>query len=416
MAYSLGLTLYNLSGRGAVPLQRPPRQARPPGPLLWLHSPTLESRRQMAALAARIQEEGGCSVLLTIGAEAGQEAGRAAGFAPASDETPDLFSVLTEVIPPDTPAEARAFLDHWRPDLGVLAEGELRPALLHHAEESGLALAMVEARSPALPRGREGWWPGLIRAVLAAFREVHAVDEAAARAFRRAGVAAQALHVVGRLEYPSVALTCTEAERAALARLLATRPVWFAADLPEEEEDRVIAAHRAALKPSHRLLLILAPRDPARLAPLAERLQQREGWAVARRAAEEEPDPDCQVYLVDPGVEFGLWYRLAPITYLGGSLSPGGPGRDPMEAAALGSALIHGPRAGAFGLSLGRLAGAQATALVASAADLGEAVADLMAPDRCARQARAAWEVASDGREATEAAVEMIHRLMEQAA
>ncbi|MBL4916810.1 3-deoxy-D-manno-octulosonic acid transferase [Szabonella alba] len=414
MAYSLGLTLYNLSSRGVALPGRPARQARPPGPLLWLHSPGMESRRQMAALASRVQQDGQCSVLLTTGPEAGSGQ-EAQGQAGAEGKMPGLASVLTEVIPPDIPAEVRAFLDHWRPDLAVMAEGELRPALLHHAEESGVPLTMVEARTPAFARGREGWWPGLMRAVLGAFREVHAVDEGAARALRRAGVPPQALRVAGRLEYPSVALSCTEAERAELARLLATRPVWFAADLPEEEEDRVITAHRAALKPSHRLLLILAPRDPARLAPLAERLQAREGWAVARRAAEEEPDPDCQVYLVDPGLEFGLWYRLAPITYLGGSLTPGGAGRDPMEAAALGSALIHGPRAGAFGLSLGRLAGAQATALVGSAADLGEAVADLMAPDRCARQARAAWEVASDGREATEAALAMIHRLMERA-
>ena len=402
MAYSLGLTLYNLSGRGVAVPERPERPPRPAGPLVWLHSPSVESLTQMLGLARRIEEEDGFGVLLTTGAGAGPDLHAARG------------AILVETVPPDLPAEARAFLSHWKPDLAVMAEGELRPALLHEAEEMGIPLVMVEARAPAFPKDREGWWPGLMRALLSAFRAVHAVDGSAARAFRRAGAPPQAVEALGRLEYPSVALPCTEAERAALARILSTRPVWFAADLPEEEEDRIIQAHRAALKLAHRLLLILAPQRPERLEALARTLEEQEGWAVARRFAEEEPDADCQVYLVDPGAEFGLWYRLAPITYLGGSLSGAGAARDPMEAAALGSALIHGPRAGQFGLALGRLAAAQATTLVGSALDLGEAVADLLSPDRSARQAKAAWEAASDGREATEAALRLVRGMLEK--
>ncbi|MFN3824814.1 MAG: 3-deoxy-D-manno-octulosonic acid transferase [Pseudorhodobacter sp.] len=397
MAYSLGLTLYNLSGRGLGVGTRADRPARPPGPLVWLHAPSSESLTQVAWIARQLAEGDGLGVLLTT----------TGGAVPSASDT-----IPVEGIPPDMPVEVRAFLDHWKPDLAVLAEGELRPALLHEAEERGIPMVMIEARAPAFPRDRDGWWPGLMRAVLSAFRAVHAVDDSAARAFRRAGAPPQAVQTVGRLEYPSVALNCTEAERAALARLLTTRPVWFAADLPEAEEDRIITAHRSALKLAHRLLLILAPQSPGRLIALAERLQEREGWVVARRSAEEEPDADCQVYLVDPGAEFGLWYRLAPVTYLGGSLSSAGAGRDPMEAAALGSALIHGPRVGAYGLTLGRLAAAQATSLVGSANDLGEAVADLLSPDRSARQARAAWEVASDGRAATEAALDLIRGLV----
>lgn len=398
MAYSLGLTLYNLSGRAVSVPERPDRPARPAGPLVWLHAPSVESLTQMMGLARRIEEEEGFGVLLTTGA----------------DVPPVGGATLLEAVPPDLPAEARAFLNHWKPDLAVMAEGELRPALLHEAEEMGIPLVMVEARAPAFPKDREGWWPGLMRALLSAFRAVHAVDGAAARAFRRAGAPPQAVVTVGRLEYPSVALPCTEAERAALARTLSTRPVWFAADLPEAEEDRIIEAHRAALKLTHRLLLILAPQKAERLEALAQRLEDREGWAVARRYAEEEPDADCQVYLVDPGAEFGLWYRLAPITFLGGSLSDSGATRDPMEAAALGSALIHGPRAGIFGTALGRLAAAQATTLVGSASDLGEAVSDLLSPDRSARQAKAAWEAASDGREATDAALRLVRGMMEK--
>lgn len=398
MAYSLGLTLYNLAHRSA-PGPTLPRPDRPPGPLVWLHAPSPDAARPLVALARRLIDEDGYHVLLTL-----------------PDPHPVVKGVILQAPPSDTPAEARAFLDHWRPGAAILSEGELRPALIHEAQERGIPLAMVDARAPHLPRGRDGWWPGLVRAVLSGFRAVLAVDEPAARAFRRAGAPPAAVTAPGRMEQPSAALPCTEAERAALARLIATRPVWFAASLPEAEETQVIEAHRAVLRLAHRMLLILAPADPARAAALAERMEAREGWTVARRSAEEEPDPDVQVYLVDVPGENGLWYRLAPMTFLGGSLSAQGSLVDPLEPAALGSAVLHGPRSGVHGATVGRLASAKAAVLVGSAADLAESLGELLAPDRVARLAQAAWAVTSDGAEVTDRVLRLVREMTDGAA
>jgi 3-deoxy-D-manno-octulosonic-acid transferase len=303
-------------------------------------------------------------------------------------------------------------LDHWKPDLIAFAEGELRPALLYEAHERHIPVALVDARSPVILRGREGWWPGLLRGLLGSFSAVLAVDQTAARALRRAGADSKTVQVTGRMEYPSAVLPCAEAERTALAALLATRPVWFAAGLPEAEEDTVIAAHRSAMKLAHRLLLILSPQDPARIATLAQRMEQDEGWTIACRNREEEPEPDVQVLIADPDVEYGLWYRLAPITYIGGGLGADGISRDPMEPAALGSAIIHGPRGGQFGAALGRLASASATCLVADGRDLATTLGELLSPDRSARLAQAAWAVESDGAEATDKTVAALCKLL----
>jgi 3-deoxy-D-manno-octulosonic-acid transferase len=395
MAYSLGLTLYNLANRAAVASQtdRPPR---PHGKLVWLHSPGPDSFGQMTGLAAKLEEEHGLNILLTSAAEPKQ---RHPG-------------ILWQPPPDDNPSEARAMLDHWKPDLIAFAEGELRPALLYEAHERHIPVALVDARSPVILRGREGWWPGLLRGLLGSFSAVLAVDQTAARALRRAGADSKTVQVTGRMEYPSAVLPCAEAERTALAALLATRPVWFAAGLPEAEEDTVIAAHRSAMKLAHRLLLILSPQDPARIATLAQRMEQDEGWTIACRNREEEPEPDVQVLIADPDVEYGLWYRLAPITYIGGGLGADGISRDPMEPAALGSAIIHGPRGGQFGAALGRLASASATCLVADGRDLATTLGELLSPDRSARLAQAAWAVESDGAEATDKTVAALCKLL----
>lgn len=397
MAYSLGLTLYNLAHRSAAD-PAAPRPDRPAGRLVWLHAPSADSVRPMAALAGRLADDEGFAVLLTL-----------------SDPDPALRGPIQQPPPPETTAEARSFLDHWRPDAAIFAEGELRPALMHEAQERGIPLALVDARAPSLPKGRDGWWPGLVRALLSGFRAVLAVDEPAARAFRRAGAPPGVVTAPGRMEQPSAALPCTEAERAALARLIATRPVWLAANLPEAEETQVIEAHRSVLRLAHRMLLIVAPADPARATALAERMEAREGWTVARRSAEEEPDPEVQVYLVDVPGENGLWYRLAPMTYLGGSLSAQGCRVDPLEPAALGSAVLHGPRNGAFGATVGRLASAQASVLVGSASDLADSLGELLAPDRVARLAQAAWAVTSDGADVTDRVVRLVREMTEGA-
>mgnify|MGYP000340666735 CR=1 FL=1 len=395
MAYSLGLTLYNLSNRresGQVD-DRPPR---PLGRLVWLHAPTAEIARSMLELARRLIEDDGLPVLLTCPADLPQRAG-----------------IILQRPPADTLAEARSFLDHWSPEIALFSEGEIRPALLHEATERHLPLLMVAARTPYILRERDGWYPGLMRGLLATFAHILAIDEASARAFRKAGAPASTVEVAGKMEEESAALPHLEAEREAITRQLATRPVWLAASLPEAEETAAITAHRAALRLAHRLLLIVVPEDPSRAEPLAARMEQGEGWIVARRSEEQEPDPETEVYIADNPAEFGLWYRLAPITFMGGSLSGQGCIRDPLEPAALGSAILYGPRPGMFGTTFGRLGAARAARAVGSPTDLAEALGDLLSPDRAARLAQAAWAVTSDGAEVTEHIHGLIRRIMD---
>ena len=397
MPVPLGLTLYNL-GQRREPGRETARPARPTGRLGWLHAPSAGSSSALLALAHRLVEDDGVAVVLTCPADLAPRDG-----------------VILQAPPRDTPSEAQAFLDHWRPEAAVFAEGELRPALLHEAAERKIAMLLVNGRAPTFLRERDGWYPGLMRSALSRFQHIGALDETAARAFRKAGAALSAVAVTGRMEDESAALPCLEAERSALARLLAARPVWFAAGVPEGEETAVLTAHRMAQQHSHRLALILMPADPARSAPLAAELEAKDDWAVAQRALDAEPEPEIDVFLVDNPAEYGLWYRLAPITFLGGSLTGKGPTRNPMEAAALGSAILHGPRTGDHGPIFGRLGAARATRAVASAIDLGEALGDLLAPDRAARLAQSAWAVASDGAEVTEQVLNRLRAILDDA-
>ena len=396
MAYSLGLTLYNLSAPPGPPASGT-WTPRPHGRLVWLHAPGEEALAVLLELARRLQDDDGVQTVLT-------------------SPLPGPDSPFLTRLPPqaDTARSAQAFLDHWRPEIALFAEGELHPATLHECRQRKLPTLMVAAHAPHLPREREGWYPGLVKSALLAFRHILVLDETAARAFRKAGAEPGQTRITGRMEEASAALSHVESDRAALATLMATRPVWLAADVTPDELPHVVAAHARALQYAHRLLLILVPHEATSPPALAEKLEADQDWHVALRRTEQDPDPEVQVYIADAS-EYGLWYRLAPVTFMGGSLEGAGCVRNPMEPAALGSAILYGPRSGAFGTAFGRLGAARAARMVASGRDLAEALGDLLSPDRAARQSAAAWAVASEGTEATEQALGLIRALMDGA-
>lgn len=393
MALSLGRRLYNFSNRHDTS-RTMAWGTRPDGQLVWLHAPGPTPLAGLIELARRLHIEQGITVLLT-------------SATPPEGNCPYLIHSLPPV---DSLQGVQSFLNHWKPGLVLVTDGEIRPVLFSEASARGLPLIMAEARIPYLTLGREGWFPGLMREALQAVRQIHALDNSAARSFRNAG--AISVKSSGRMEERSTALPCHEGERMALTDLITTRPVWLAAAVPEAEEEAVIAAHRSALRLAHRLLLILAPEDPSRADILTQKMEETEGWTVARRGLEQEPLPDTEVYIPDSASEYGLWYRLAPITFLGGSLFGEGSARNPLEPAALGSAIVHGPRPGRFGAALDRLGAARASRAVTTSTELADALSDLQAADRTARLAHAAWAVASDGVEVTEEILALVRNLI----
>lgn len=363
---------------------------RPQGVLIWLRLDHSARAETAFVLAQRLTASADVTCLITGLAQV--QAG--GGGSPAAPP-----KTLFDATPADHPADIAAFLDHWAPQVVVMAGGALAPILVDSAHARAIPLLLIEAEVAHLPRSHDWAYAGLLRHTVQAIATILAVDESAARDYRRLG--ASNVTRLGRIEAASPALPYNEPERAALAATFATRPVWLAVDVPIAEEAAVLAAHRSALRLAHRLLLILVPQSPARAGDLARQIEESEGWAVARRDLDQDPDQETSVYIADAGQEYGLWYRLAPVTFMGGSLFGGGSARSPLEAAALGSAIIHGRKTGDYGQAFGRLGAALGAAPISTAQDLAEFVSELLAPDRVARMAHAAWAVATEGAEVT---------------
>lgn len=306
----------------------------------------------------------------------------------------------------------RKFIAHWRPVMGIWVRGDLDPILLDEWREAALPSMLVDATAEGLEQVAGSWVPGAMRSLLSQFEAVLTLDQTAAEGLISAGTPQEVVRVTGQMEDCAPPLPCSETERQDLANVIGTRPVWLAASAHLGECNDLIAAHRAASHRAHRLLLIIVPHDPADAARFATEMQAQNFYVTLRS---DEPDPSelTQVYVVDTDEELGLWYRIAPITYIGGTLH-GGTCRDPFEPAALGSAVIYGPHVAPFQKHAARLNAAAASHLIRSGADLGPLVETLLSTDKAATLAHAAWDVTSRGADVTNRIVRIVQRRLEQ--
>ncbi|HEY9536565.1 MAG TPA: 3-deoxy-D-manno-octulosonic acid transferase, partial [Kiloniellaceae bacterium] len=155
------------------------------------------------------------------------------------------------------------------------------------------------------------------------------------------------------------------------------RPRWLAASTHPGEEKIVGETQRALKARLPGLITLLAPRHPHRAGQIRRELEAL-GLVVAQRSRGEPIDPATDVYLADSIGELGLWYRLAEVVFVGGSLVAHG-GQNLLEPAKLDCAILAGPHTANFARLVAEMTAAGALREVGGPAALTATVAELLA-------------------------------------
>jgi 3-deoxy-D-manno-octulosonic-acid transferase len=129
--------------------------------------------------------------------------------------------------------------------------------------------------------------------------------------------------------------------RRRLDAALAGRSVWLAASTHPGEDETVMAAHCQMKTARPDLLTIIVPRHPERGPVIFEQLRAA-NLTGALRSEGQLPDASTDIYVADTIGELGLFYALAPVAFVGGSLADRG-GQNPVEPIKLGGAVLTGP-------------------------------------------------------------------------
>jgi 3-deoxy-D-manno-octulosonic-acid transferase len=374
-----------------------PSRARPPGPLLWIHAASIGEAVSTLALIDRLAgERPALNMLVTTGTVT--SAHLLATRLPTGH-------AWHQYVPVDRPVYVRRFLAHWRPDLALWVESELWPNLIVETRRRGIPLLLVNGRMSLASFRRWSRVPALIRPLLRGFDLCLTQDSIQAERFARLG-APRAL-TVGDLKSAAAPLPVDEVALGALEAAIGRRPRWLAASTHEGEEELAGEAHARLRQRFPDLLTIIAPRHPPRADEIAEILQ-RQGLRVSRRSRNEPIAADTCIYLADTLGELGLFYRIAGVAYIGGSIGGIG-GHNPLEAALLDCAILHGPdMANAAGMAEA-LRAAGASEVVTDAAALARALEAILAdPSVQARRAAAAATVAARQRHVLDAVLDRL--------
>ena len=307
---------------------------RPGGPLIWIHGASVGEVLAAAGLIERLRAMN-MRVLVTSGTVT-------SASVVAKRFPPD---VIHQYVPYDSPRYVARFLDHWRPSLALFIESDLWPNLILSSAARRVPMVLINGRMShrSFPRWRRV--SGTISALLGRFDICLAQSNTDAQRFAILG--ARRVVTTGNLKLD---VPAPPADTAKLERLMAVtrgRPIIVAASTHPGEEEILAEVHRTLARYFPSLLTVIVPRHPDR----GEAIGQMIGATrlrVTLRSHGDLPTATTDIYIADTMGELGLFYRLSPIVFMGGSLVPHG-GQNPIEAIKLGASIVHGPHVFNFG-------------------------------------------------------------------
>lgn len=349
-----------------------PGEMRPHGvPLVWVHAASMGESAAVSPLVSAIAADGIAVVMTT---------GTVTSAAAVHERLGD--SVIHQYVPLDLKPCVSRFLDHWQPELAVVAESEIWPTTMTELAARRIPQVLVNARLSDRSFKRWKSAPGVAEALLSKLSHVVAQSEIDGERYHLLG--ARAVTVAGNLKADVEAPPVNRDDLEDARRGIGMRPVWAALSTHEGEEDIAANIHLRLREERGRLLTLIVPRHVDR-ADAIQRDLEAKGLQVARWSRGELPLPTTDIFLGDTMGDMGFYLRLTDIAFIGKSIRGEG-GQNPLEAAMLGTAILSGRYVQNFREVYHRLIDKGAAWIVQDEAELGAAVSELFDRPAARRQ------------------------------
>jgi len=317
----------------------PPSDYRP---CLWLHAVSVGEILSLQRLVLQLrQRHPSWRFIVTSLTPAGLRLGR------------QRMASIAEIapIPLDLPFSLRRFFRQVQPSLIVLTESEFWPNLLHWAKRSSLPVVLVNGRMSDRSLKRIRKFRRLFLAIVKNIDLFLVQSERDRQRFIDAGLPAHRVINTGNIKSDVEFKVLSEEERVSWRERLKLKPqdkIITAGSTHPKEEDLLLEALASLKEAKPELKLIIAPRHPERwpeISHLAESFfLPWERWSELRRKSEDKQatSPEWRVLIVDTLGELPVFYNLADMTFVGGSLVPRG-GHNLLEPAFFGQPILFGP-------------------------------------------------------------------------
>lgn len=342
-----------------------PSMKRPEGKLIWFHGASVGESLSMLPLINKLLENyPDAHIMVTTGTVTSAEV--------MGKRLPER--AFHQYIPIDNPKFVTRFIKHWHPDLVLWFESDLWPALLSGIKRKNIPLILVNGRISNKSFKRWQQFDFISKELLGCF--TYCLGQSEEDAYRLRVLGAKDSMCLGNLKYAGINPPVDADKKAEILEQIEGRPLWAVSSTHSDEELKIGKFLKRVIEKVPGLMTIIAPRHPNRGPEIQAQLNEL-GLKTALRSKGEKISKTTDVYIADTIGEVGIWYDMAPIVFIGGSLIPHG-GQNFMEPSRFRDAVLVGPHMHNFTDAMNRAKKADAVIQVNDVVELEEALLQLL--------------------------------------
>lgn len=251
-------------------------------------------------------------------------------------------NIIHQFAPLDKITYVNNFLNFFKPDLAIWVESELWPNMIEQTHKRKIPMILLNARISDKNYFKRSLYKLFAKPLLNKFSLILPQEKKDLLRIKKLTNNHDKIKYLGNLKLASPLLPYNQQELTNLQTKLASRTIFLAASTHLGEEEIIADIHNKLRQTHHNLLTIIVPRHPHRGTEISESLTINKKLSVATRSNNAPITQKTDIYLADTIGELGLFYRLANLALIAGSLVKIG-GHNPIEAVQLDCAIITGP-------------------------------------------------------------------------
>ncbi|KJR41213.1 3-deoxy-D-manno-octulosonic-acid transferase [Candidatus Magnetoovum chiemensis] len=297
------------------------------GPVIWIHAVSVGETICALPLVDKLYSISTKNIVISTVTDTGQE------IAKSRTKGKDIKIIY---VPFDTSLAVKQAFKTIKPNVLIIMETELWPALIHEAHLNKIPVILLNGRISNKSFKKYLLIKTFLKPVLDKITFFAMQDDLYAERIIKMGAQEKRVRNIGNLKYdvkpPTEARQWTKS---------LSSPVIVAGSTHDGEEEIILKAYKKLKKDIPRLSLILAPRHPQRFAAV-ESIIKNTGLNFIKRSQIENNAVNNDIVLLDTMGELSSVYGIADAAVMGGSFMPKG-GHNLLEPAFFAKPIVCGP-------------------------------------------------------------------------
>ncbi len=305
-----------------------PNKLRPNGELVWIHAVSIGESTAALTYIKHLKENRPClNILLTTTTVTSAKI--------LESKLKNIEGCIHQFSVADNPRWIRKFLDYWKPKQAFFLESEIWPNTVDELYRRNIPLYLLNARLSPKSFKRWSYLKEFFSSILKKFTAILAQSELDEQRFKF--FSDKNVFRIDNLKYANPPLPCNDELLSKLKEICKNKKILVAASTHHGEEEEILKAH-LKLRKEFDLVTVIIPRHLNRIPEITKLFDK---YQLTYQLRSELSSSVTDIICIDTFGEVGTCFRLADITFVGGSLVPIG-GHNVYEPVVFGKPVLFG--------------------------------------------------------------------------